>query len=129
MKQTEGFPQQNARRGGGDGTGEDEALQRGQFTFYASFYHALESMPKCRQLEVYQGIARYALYGVMPSFTGSSESVFNAIRPILDVGRMKAGARLKKMQAERALSCNSTEGDELPAPADTLEQATASELP
>ncbi|MBO4419270.1 MAG: hypothetical protein J5789_05560 [Oscillospiraceae bacterium] len=76
---------------GGDGT-----LRRKQFTFYDSFFKAVSSLPRSRQLETYQAIAAYALYGVEPELTGSARSVFDVIRPILDASRTKAEARIRK---------------------------------
>ena len=77
------------------------AHKRGQFTFYASFYQALCTLPKSRQLEAYQAIVQYALYGVEPSVSGVSKSVFALVRPVLDASRSKSEARLRKQAAER----------------------------
>lgn len=81
------------------GAGEKGSLQRGQFTFYHSFFEAVDSLPKSRQLEAYRAIVRYALFGVEPRLSGSANSVFSAVRPVLEASRIKAEARLKKQTA------------------------------
>lgn len=80
-----------------------ELLRRGQFTFYASYFHAVEGLPKCRKTEALLAIIRYGLYGEEPALTGAARSVFEALRPNLDSGRAKAAARLEKNAAEAAL--------------------------
>ena len=78
--------------------GTDGSLRRVQFTFYDSFFKAVNSLPKSRQLEAYQAIVSYALYGTEPAVTGAAGGVFDAIRPILDAGRSKAEARLRRQE-------------------------------
>lgn len=82
---------------------KQEVLNRGQFTFYASYFIAVEKLPKSHRYEVLQGIIRFALYGEEPALTGAARSVFEALRPNLDSGRAKAAARLEKNAAEAAL--------------------------
>lgn len=77
-------------------------LRRGQFTFYASYFTAVEKLPKCRKYEALQGIIRYGLYGEEPELTGAARSVFEAVRPNLNAGRIKAAARLERNAAEAA---------------------------
>lgn len=81
---------------------KQEVLNRGQFTFYASYFIAVEKLPKSRRYEVLQGIIRFALYGEEPALTGAARSVFEAVRPNLNTGRAKAAARLKRNAAEAA---------------------------
>ena len=76
-----------------------EVLQRGQFTFYASYLDAVEKLPKNRKCEALLAIVRYGLRGEEPVLTGSSASVFAAIRPHLENGRIKAAARLARSVA------------------------------
>ena len=73
--------------------GRGGTLRRGQFTFYESFFQAVDGLPKSRQLEVYRAIAAYALYGIEPSLTGSAASVFSVVHAVLESGRSKAEAR------------------------------------
>ena len=77
--------------------GENAVLQRGQFTFYESFFRAVDGLPKSRQLEVYRAIAQYALYGTEPSLTGSAASVFSVVHAVLESGRSKAEARMNSI--------------------------------
>ena len=71
-----------------------EELRRGQFTFYASFFEAVDRLPRSRQLETYRAIVQYALNGTEPELTGGPAVVFTAVQPILENGRTKAAARL-----------------------------------
>ena len=73
---------------------EAGALRRSQFTFYASFFEAVDRLPRSRQLETYRAIADYALNGTEPELTGGPAVVFTAVQPILENGRTKAAARL-----------------------------------
>lgn len=73
---------------------EAGALRRSQFTFYASFFEAVDRLPRSRQLETYRAIVDYALNGTEPALTGPPSMVFAALRPNLDAARSKAIARL-----------------------------------
>lgn len=69
-------------------------LQRGQFTFYRSYYNAVLKLPKVRQYEALQAIIEYALDGAEPqSVSPRTEALMTAIRPNLDAARAKAMAR------------------------------------
>ena len=74
-----------------DGAAE---LRRGQFTFYVSFFEAVDQLPKSRQLETYRAIIDFALNGTEPKLTGGPAVVFSAVRPFLETARGKASARL-----------------------------------
>lgn len=82
---------------------EDTDLQRGQFTFYGSYYSAITRLPKCRQLELFQAICRYAFYGDLPVLTGASAAVFDMVVPSLRTARVKSAARLKELESEEAV--------------------------
>ena len=73
---------------------EPEGLRRGQFTFYASFFEAVDRLPKSRQRETYRAIIDYALNVTQPELSGGPLVVFTAVQPILDAARGKAAARL-----------------------------------
>ena len=77
---------------------EETELQRGQFTFYGSYYTAINRLPKSRQLELFQAICRYAIYGELPRLTGASAAVFDMVVPNLRASRSKAAARLKELE-------------------------------
>ena len=80
---------------------KNEKLQRGQFTFYASFYDAVEQLPRSRRYEALSAIIRYGLDGeVTEELSGCAAGVFSAVRPILDNGRTKAANRMRRNAAE-----------------------------
>ena len=81
---------------------KQEVLNRGQFTFYASCFIAVEKLPKSRRYEVLQGIIRFALYGEEPELKGAALGVFESIRPHLTAGRDKAAWRLRRNAAAAA---------------------------
>lgn len=59
-------------------------MERLSFTFYRSFYEAIEDLPKSKQLEVYRAIMRFGFDGEDTELTGVSAAVFKIIRPILE---------------------------------------------
>ena len=78
-----------------------EPLRRGQFTFYASFFDAVERLPKSRRYEAVSAIIRYGLYGETPeALNGPAAGVFSLAQPVLDSARTKAARRLARMAAE-----------------------------
>ena len=56
------FTEDTAAAGGVPEAGA-EGLRRGQFTFYASFFRAIDNLPKSRQLETYRAVIDFALNG------------------------------------------------------------------
>ena len=73
-------------------------LKRTQFTFYASYFTAIENLPKIRRYEALRAVILYALEGSLPEeLCPSARGVFDAIRPNLDSGRTKAAARLREL--------------------------------
>lgn len=64
---------------------------RSQFTFYRSFWEAVQSLPKKDKLPVLEAIISYALDGVTPSGLSQSQSAFFLlVKPNLDASRKKA---------------------------------------
>lgn len=64
---------------------------RGQFTFYRSFWEAVQSLPKKDKLPVLEAIISYALDGVTPSGLSQSQvAFFLLVKPNLDASRKKA---------------------------------------
>ena len=64
---------------------------RSQFTFYRSFWEAVQSLPKKDRLPVLEAIISYALDGVAPSgLTQSQSAFFLLVKPNLDASRKKA---------------------------------------
>lgn len=71
---------------------------RGQFTFYRSFYDALKAIPKKDREPALMAICAYALDGELPVLDGTPGVVFTLIKPTLDAGRNKAANRLNKIK-------------------------------
>lgn len=64
---------------------------RKQFTFYVSYWEAIEALPAKSQLPVLKAIIKYALFGEEPaSLSGACRSIFLLVKPTLDASRKKA---------------------------------------
>ena len=94
------FTEETAVPEGGADTGA-EGFRRGQFTFYASFFQAVDRLPRSRQLETYRAVIDFALNGTEPELTGGPAVVFVALRPTLETGRSKAGNRISFLQRKQ----------------------------
>lgn len=70
----------------------ENAMERAQFTFYRSYWEALQTLPKKDRLQAYEAITDYALNGTEPNLTGPASTAFILIRPTLDTGRKRAAA-------------------------------------
>ena len=70
-------------------------MQRGQFTFYRSFWEAVQYLTPADRLSVLEGIARYALDGEEPELTDVGRAMFFLIRPVLDTSAKKASGGVK----------------------------------
>lgn len=65
--------------------------KRGQFTFYRSYWDAIEELPAKSQLPILKAIIRYALFGEEPtSLSSVCRAVFLLVKPTLDSSRKKA---------------------------------------
>ena len=65
--------------------------QRNQFTFYRSFWDAVEDLPDVDRLLLLETIIRYALDGVQPEhLLVYQKAVFILCKPVLDTARKKA---------------------------------------
>lgn len=65
--------------------------ERGQFTFYRSFWEAINASPKKDKLPLLEAIIRYALDGDEPkALTPSQLAFFLLVKPTLDASRKKA---------------------------------------
>ena len=65
--------------------------KRKQFTFYRSYYEAVEELPQGQRERLLLGIIRYALDGVEPEeLTGMEKAMMVLIKPTLDSGRKQA---------------------------------------
>jgi rRNA processing protein Gar1 len=67
-------------------------MERGQFTFFRSYWEALQTLPKKERLAAYEAICDYALNGTVQEMTGSAATAFILIKPTLDSGRKKAAS-------------------------------------
>ena len=66
-------------------------LNRGQFTFYRSFWEAIKVLPKKDRLPILEAIISYALDGAPPSALSQSQlAFFSLVKPTLDSSRKKA---------------------------------------
>ena len=67
--------------------------KRGQFTFYKSYWDAIEELPAKSQLPILKAIIRYALFGEEPtSLSSVCRAVFLLVKPTLDSSRKKAAS-------------------------------------
>lgn len=66
-------------------------MERGQFTFYRSFWEAVKTLSKKDRLAVLEAIIRFALDGEETGeLTLRQEGLFVLIKPVLDTGRSRA---------------------------------------
>lgn len=67
------------------------AEPRQQFTFYRSYYDAIQEIPKEEQAAIVLAVCAYAIYEEEPQGLSPAASMaFKLIRPTLDSGRKKA---------------------------------------
>ena len=76
----------------------ENALQRNQFTFYRSFWEAIENLPTNKEkLQAFQMLCDYALNQTQPNINEkkpSAATVFQMAKPILE----RAHERAQKMR-------------------------------
>ena len=74
-------------------------MERGQFTFYRSFFVAISRIrKKSARADIYDAVCRYALDGILPDMDKLEDApaiVFDLIRPVLDAGIRKAASNSK----------------------------------
>ena len=64
---------------------------RNQFTFYRSYFEAIEPLPKKDRSAIILAVCEYGLYETEPKgLSPVAMACFNLIRPTLDSGRKKA---------------------------------------
>ena len=85
------------------------AEPRNQFTFYRSYFDAIQELPKEDQADIILAVCAYALYETEPKGLQPAASMaFKLIRPTLDSGRKKAesgkkgGSKPKANQKQNA---------------------------
>ncbi len=79
--------------------------ERGQFTFYKSYWDAIEELPAKSQLPILKAIIRYALFGEEPtSLSSVCRAVFLLVKPTLDSSRKKAASGKQGGKSAKASS-------------------------
>ena len=73
-------------------------MKRKQFTFYSSYWDAIQPLPKKQLAEIILAICDYALNetDLSSSLSPVASVAFNLVRPTLDSGRNKAANRQNK---------------------------------
>lgn len=68
-------------------------MERGQFTFYRSFWDAFQALPKKDRLPFMTALCSYALDGgESPELTGGARAAFLLVQPVLDKAAKKAAS-------------------------------------
>lgn len=68
-------------------------MERGQFTFYRSYYEAIRTLSAKDREKLIMAICEYALDEKEPELSGAAAACFVLVRPTLDVGRRKSENR------------------------------------
>ena len=87
-------------------------MERGQFTFYRSYYEAIKTIPKKEREAVLMAIIAYALDGIEPELSGVGSAIYLLVKPTLDAGRKRAESGKQggsKSGAERKQKASKTE--------------------
>lgn len=85
---------------------------RNQFTFYKSYYDAIQDLPKRDQSALILAICAYAIYETQPKgLSIAASTAFKLIKPTLDSGRRKAesgalGGQANGKQSESKAEAN-----------------------
>lgn len=82
-------------------------MKRDQFTFYRSYYEALNDLPEKERAKVLFALLAYALDEEEPNeLSGVCSACFKLIRPTLDSGRIKAANRKNKAKTNEEQTNN-----------------------
>ena len=82
-------------------------MKRDQFTFYRSYYEALNDLPEKERAKVLLALLAYALDEEEPNeLSGVCSACFKLIRPTLDSGRIKAANRKNKTKTNEEQTNN-----------------------
>ena len=88
-------------------------MERSNFTFYRSYYEALQELPEKDQTKVLMAVIAYALDGEEKELKGVPKAFFTLIKPTLDSGRkMAKGGTKVKERYEDNLTDDYTEGED-----------------
>lgn len=91
--------------------------ERKQFTFFISYWQAIEELPEKDQLPILKAIIKYALFGEEPTaLRGVRRAVFLLVKPTLDSSRKKAasgkqGGSKPKAKGKQAAKEKEVEGE------------------
>lgn len=91
--------------------------ERKQFTFFISYWQAIEELPEKDQLPILKAIIKYALFGEEPTaLHGVRRAVFLLVKPTLDSSRKKAasgkqGGSKPKAKGKQTAKENEVEGE------------------
>ena len=108
-------------------------MERGQFTFYASFAKAAERIrKKADRCDFYDAVKDYAIYGKEPEWEALSDTVavaFELVRPTLDASKRKAenGKRGGAASKPEAPGSKSKQSESKPEAKRSKPKQTASE--
>ena len=87
-------------------------MKRDQFTFYRSYYEALNDLPEKERAKVLFALLAYALDEEEPNeLSGVCSACFKLIRPTLDSGRIKAANRKNKTKTNEEQNHKEKEGE------------------
>lgn len=100
---------------------------RKQFTFYRSFWEAIQIIPKEEQTAVLLAVCAYALDDIEPELSGTSLAIFKLMRPTLDSARRKAESGRKGGERHNDAADLPPTLDEVVAYALSLDNQTAPE--
>lgn len=64
--------------------------ERKSFTFFISYWEAIEELPEKEQLPVLKAIIKYAFFGEEQKFKGIKQAVFLLVKPTLDKSKQKS---------------------------------------
>ena len=71
-------------------------MNKDSFVFYKSFYEAIRNIPKESQLELYNAICEYSLFGTAPDLSdGIAKAMFIIMQPIIDSANARYKARVE----------------------------------
>lgn len=90
---------------------------RNQFTFYKSYFDAIQDLKKKDQSDLILALCAYALYETPPQALSTAASVaFKLIKPTIDAGRKKAksgsiGGEAKRKQNGSKTEANPKQGE------------------
>ena len=100
---------------------------RNQFTFYRSYYDAIQELSKRDQSALILAVCAYAIYETPPKcLSNAASTAFKLIQPTLDAGRKKAENGSMKGKADEKKTESKTEAKKSKTEANCKQGETAS---